>query len=195
MSLEILVSCIQAFAAEESNPLLATLPANSVVETDTRYPVDRYRFDGLGMNAYYHCHGANNRPEQEHGHFHLFLQSGNKWSHLAALSMDQQGQPLQWFSVNLWVTGEAWGETADLLEQLDRIPCEPALSLTEQWLLAMAHFYRPVLQQLLEQRDQQIEALACGRDLATVQQDRQIYTLSSREIKLLEDIQQAAGLV
>jgi hypothetical protein len=195
MSLAALVNCIQAFAAESSNPVLATLPSDAAVETERKYPAERYCFGGAGLSAYYHCHGADNRPADEHGHFHLFVQLDHQWSHLAALSMDRQGQPLQWFSVNLWVTGETWSDPDKLIAALDQLEDKASLSLTEQWLLAMTRFYRATLEHLLVQRDQQLETLRNGRDLDTVWQDRQIYTLSSLNINLFQDIQQSAEVL
>ena len=37
--------------------------------------------------------------------------------HLAALSLDVNGQPVRWFTTNRWVTGEHW-RPAVLIERL-----------------------------------------------------------------------------
>ena len=104
--------------------------------------------------------------------------------------MDIFGQPLQWFTVNHWVTGETWLNASQLVDGLDKLFSEipQDLKLVEEWLLAMLRFYKPGLKALLLKRDQQIEELSKKLDIDTLLHDRSIYFLSQRDICLLKDL-------
>ena len=142
MSVETLIDVINQFAAQQSNPVLEILPRDGHIEYDRKYPEPILDFATGGVCAYYHCHSTANRPAAEHGHFHIFLQNeAGQWCHLAGLSVDAYGQPLQWFTVNHWVTGEAWGQSQVLLHGLACLVSSPQHNLVEQWLLALLQFY------------------------------------------------------
>jgi hypothetical protein len=183
-----LVQSIKAFADRRSNPVLEILPADGVVELDRRYPEDLLDFNNAGLRAYYHCHTASERPDNEHGHFHIFVRIPAGWSHVAGLSMDNNGQPLQWFTVNHWVTGEEWCGAEELAAHLKAVQLSENLGLTEQWLYTMLDFYHPVLAQLFDERDRAIERHCTEWQGETVLQERSIYCLSTYVIDLLQDI-------
>lgn len=160
-----------------------------MVEYDHKYPEPVLSFSGMGLRAYYHCHSWSSPPAGEHGHFHIFVRmSDGRWTHLAGLSMDKQGQPLQWFTVNHWVTGEHWKEPAEIMMEIDTMrECEDWL-LVEQWLWHMIEFYRPVLETLLAERDARVNKLMSCGGREELMQDRNIYILSSQDIDLFNDI-------
>ena len=197
MSAQTLVQCINQFALKDINPVITVLPDNGVLEFDRKYPQPMLTFSGLGLRAYYHCHTSASRPEIEHGHFHVFIKTDNEeWSHLAGLSMDNLGQPIQWFTVNHWVTGEKW-ITADILErQLEKLLMgnKHELMLVEKWLLAMLEFYQQSLNHLLQERDQKINSLLAQKKLEAVLKDHVIYDLSQTKINLLNDLESCANL-
>jgi hypothetical protein len=110
------------------------------------------------------------------------------WTHLAGLSMDTQGQPLQWFTVNHWVTGEHWRNPVEIMSALDGMVEGEGWLLIEQWLWYMIEFYRPMLEILLAERDTQINKLMSRMEREDLMQDRNIYILSSQDIDLFDDI-------
>lgn len=189
MSVQALIHCISAFASNNSNPVLSILPESGEVEYEHKYPEPILSFSGAGLRAYYHCHSWSSPPAGEHGHFHIFVRMPDEnWTHLAGLSMDKQGQPLQWFTVNHWVTGEHWKRPAEIMTTLDTmLECKDWL-LIEQWLWHMVEFYRPMLETLLAKRDVQVDKLMSGREREDLMQDRNVYILSSQDIDLFDDI-------
>jgi len=197
MTGQALLHCINQFARKKTNPVIAVLPDNGVVEFDRKYPSPMPSFSGLGIRTYYHCHTSKSRPGTEHGHFHIFIKIDEKhWCHLAGLSMDNLGQPIAWFTVNHWVTGETWA-TADILEQrLKNLLSEDKhkLSLVEQWLLSMIRFYQQSINHLLKERDQQLNTYLSEKTLEEVRDDRAIYFLSLHNINLLNDLETYANL-
>jgi hypothetical protein len=187
-----LIRCIQIFASQGSNPLLSILPDNSIVEMKRKYPDPILSFSDIGIRAYYHCHTSELRPKAEHGHFHIFIRiDDNEWSHLAGLSMDNLGQPLQWFTVNHWVTGGSWVDGLNLENQLARVLTKelPRIETVENWILAMLGFYTPALMEILKDRDQQIDKYSRDKETSEVFNDRNIYLLSHQDIDLLSDLQ------
>ena len=197
MSAQALVECINQFALQDTNPVISILPDTGVVDFKQKYPQPMLSFSGMGLRAYYHCHDSDSQPENEHGHFHIFLQINDKqWSHLAGLSMDHMGQPLQWFTVNHWVTGETWNPADILGKQLIQLLNyeRQNLEMVERWLLAMLEFYQQPINNLLIQRDQRIDELIQGKEFDSILKDRTIYDLSSDKINLLSDLESYASL-
>lgn len=197
MPVQALVHCINQFALQESNPVISVLPETGIIKLKQKYPQPMLSFSGMGLRTYYHCHPSDSKPETEHGHFHIFLSiDDDKWSHLAGLSMDRLGQPLQWFTVNHWVTGETWKSSAILEQQLNQLLYSQRhnLDLVEQWLLAMLEFYKQTLKLLLKQRDQRINELSEKDHLDTVLKNHSIYDLSIIKINLLNDLESYATL-
>lgn len=197
MPVQALVQCINQFALQETNPVISILPDSGVVKANQKYPRPMMTFSGIGLRAYYHCHTSDSRPEMEHGHFHIFLKVDNEqWSHLAGLSMDRMGQPIQWFTVNRWVTGETWN-TAEILAIFFNQLLESKTrnsDLVERWLLAMLGFYQQTINHLLEKRDQRLEELAQGEDIETTLKDHNIYDLSQSTVNLLSDLESYVNL-
>ena len=69
---------------------------------------------------FYHAH-----PQSpEHGHFHLFCRHRSQLVHLAALAMDNQGEPVSLFTVNRWVTGDFFVPAAKLAGYVTRFRME-----------------------------------------------------------------------
>lgn len=142
---------------------------------EDHYPKGDVYDEETGSQYYYHAH----RPESgEHGHFHTFLRAAamppdigpapyagpagrplgaDAVCHLVAISMDRLGFPVGLFTVNRWVTGDAWYAADDVIRMLDFFgidhanPSWPA----NRWITAMLRLFRP-----------QIEALIVTRDIA-----------------------------
>jgi Domain of unknown function (DUF6969) len=178
----------------ETNPVLQVINTEAPLQENKKYPVDLLHFSQTGWRAYYHCHPAsrkgNHRFQGEHGHFHIFVRINSNpemWSHLVALAMDNMGQPLGWFTVNHWVTGEVWESATNLDEYLKNIPYSVQNNLLERWILSLVDLSRDSISSLLYERDKVIK-LKHGKEL-DIKQDRQLYLLSEIPIhleKLLE---------
>jgi len=195
MTAPALIQCISEFAPHNSTPVLSVLPESGVVEYDHKYPEPILSFSGSGLRAYYHCHSWSSPPAGEHGHFHIFVRTTDKnWTHLAGLSMDNDGQPLPWFTVNHWVTGEHWRKPEEIIAAFDAVVENDDWLLTEQWLWHLVEFYRPVLEALLAERDVQLNKLSSGNESDELMQDRNVYILSSHDIELFDDIKQQAQI-
>lgn len=97
---------------------------------------------------FYHAHGR-----EEHGHFHVFLNSKRKLSHVVGISVDEYGKPIKLFTVNQWVTNETWQSAKKLLSYIHSLEIHEEDSL-DGWIAAMIHLYYPQIASLLETRDE-----------------------------------------
>lgn len=150
------------------------------------------RHDALARDGrwqfYYHAH-PDARVQGEHGHFHIFRRDGlGHLMHLVALSLDARGNPLAWFTTNLWVTGGHWGRRDRLQRDL------PTLDLTlhggrlrgvAAWLTGLVHAYALPLQALLDARDTALDVHArrLGVSLRTARADRTVSILSRHPMR------------
>jgi hypothetical protein len=147
-----------------------------------------------GTRFYYHAHRLD---DPEHGHFHLFVhgQRAGEFMHLAALSLDVNGQPMRWFTTNRWVTGEHWRPAAQLLPHLRRwhVRTGGRLAPVATWLNAMVALYADELAQLLRERDARMAPLLQGRSRAgceAVLEDRSLDVISECPALLATKISQ-----
>ena len=179
-------------AEAETNPVLQIINPELPLQENKKYPADLLRFNKTGWRAYYHCHPANraghHRFKGEHGHFHLFVRINNspdKWSHVAALAMDSMGQPLGWFTVNHWVTGEEWESASRLIDFISSPPYEEQDSLVETWLLSMLALSSDYVKTILLERDEVLKKYELKNNNQDVKQDREIYLLSEIPVNLM----------
>lgn len=182
-------------AEAETNPVLQVINPGQTMEENTRYPAGLLNFNNLGWRAYYHCHPAsrkgNHNFKGEHGHFHLFIKiqdNPDTWSHLAALAMDNMGQPLGWFCVNQWVTGESWQDKGVLLSHLHKIPYKDQSILVERWLLSLLSLESENIAELLNQRDEALNKFMEQEDINSIKKNKDIYLLSEVKIDLNKTI-------
>ncbi len=119
---------------------------------------------------YYHRHRG-----EEHGHFHLFLESPAippncippsrkkekepPFVHLLALSMDNEGLPIKLFTTNQWVSGGIWIKAEDLCPIVERFKVDHAFPSwpANQCLNALLRLFSPQISELLHARDAAIE--------------------------------------
>ena len=187
-----LLDTLRALGERRTNPVLLLLGDPPHIREGVRYPQDALRFGGHGLRAYYHSHGDPWRRNDEHGHFHLFVAESDAadtaWGHLAALSIDGEGQPQAWFTVNNWVTAGPWLPADRLLARvadfLAKAQDDCDLSLTERWLTHMLGLFRHRLPELLAGRDAALEARQGERPLKEALNDRSIYELSRQPLDL-----------
>ena len=178
-----LLVLLQEMAARNTNAVLQILANVDHLETDCRYPDAGLLFADKRWRAYYHCHETNSICPNEHGHFHLFTDIGDQtWAHVVGLSIDAEGQPLQWFMVNRWVTDGPWLDRKIFLDQLKYVSANNDECLAGNWLGILLQLYRDTLSDLLKRRDQQLN-LTKG-SLQDTLEDREIYALAAQEFDL-----------
>ena len=188
---ETLTDCILDMAEEKTNPVLEVIDISEPLVENKKYPPNLLRFNQLGWRAYYHCHPAtragNHRFQGEHGHFHIFVRTKTHpegWSHLVALAMDNMGQPLGWFTVNHWVTGEEWESAKYLIMHLKKIPYAEQDKLVERWLLSLLDVSRNMIESILYDRDKLIELKQDKTRESNIKQDKNVYLLSEISINI-----------
>ena len=193
---ETLLQCLLDMGESNSNPVLEVISGESTVVEEVKYPKGHLHFNGTGWRAYYHTHANHSDIHHvfsaEHGHFHFFVRvdkASDTWSHLGALSMDALGQPLRWFMVNHWVTGESWVEANPLIALIENIPYQKQDSILEQWLLCMLYIYKAEISGLLLRRDQQPNIQDEQQ-----RQNREIYLLAEGKIDLQQKLEQIFNL-
>jgi len=181
------------FGNRRTNPVLDVLPQNEPFRLNQKYPAQRLRFGDGQWRAYYHSHSDEYpSPWEEHGHFHLFYRVDNQgntaadWSHVVALSMSAEGQPVRWFTVNNWVCGDRWLEARELAERV-RFSSQgdtPA----GRWLACMTRFYRHRIVELLFARDRDLDQVGKHTSLPDALADRNIYYLADQVIDLKREL-------
>ena len=139
------------------------------------YPKGDIYDHATNSQYFYHAHVKGQR-KGEHGHFHTFLrakgmaagvapvlyESEAEWpegdsalSHLISISMDPKGFPIGLFSVNRWVTGEAWYTADDVVQMLGRFNIDHASPSwpANRWITAMLRLFQPQIIDLVRKRD------------------------------------------
>jgi len=185
----IIIESLSCFADKQSNLVLDILNGQIPHENE-KFPEGELNFAGAGWRGFYHCHASVGKNPNEHGHFHLFVhcnaKQGNSsnWTHVAALSIDNEGQPRSWFTVNQWVTGANWLSADETITLLDGIQIPDEANVTEKFLLAMLGLYHDDLEKLLLERDRQLTRINADRKMDDTLCDRNVYMLSQQSIEL-----------
>jgi len=184
-----LISVIEEMGLKQSNPVLELLGKNTSVTLEKKYPEVKGYLGNNEWRAFYHCHDSQQKPKEEHGHFHVFINVDNVedtsvWPHLACLSIDCYGQPLQWFTVNQWVTNGSWLTSDQLMESLSQCEINESMSLVEKWLLCMVRCYQNDINQLLQDRDTHLLDLGWDQKSEELMKDRGLYVLSEQVVNL-----------
>jgi hypothetical protein len=187
MDAQHLYHVIVEMAQKLSNPVLEVLGEIKQPEQGVKYPSDKLDFGRDDLLAYYHSHPEPWLRPDEHGHFHFFIRQCNErqtdWAHVAALSMDTEGQPRQWIMTNRWVTGGDWLFADDLYACLHRVMMIDSghVSLLEAWLYYVLKIFLPDLKHLLRCRDEMADT--AGLD------NREQYDLAQMPVDMLSRLQ------
>jgi hypothetical protein len=107
-------------------------------------------------------------------------------SHLIAIALDGNGEPVRLFTTNRWVTGETWYRADDVIRALDRFTldrAEPA-ALANIWLGAIVRLYQPEIARLLRKRDEAVMDPIRRRRRVDVFEDPKFEIISSLSIDL-----------
>ncbi len=164
----------------------AVLAGVSEVVAWQRYPAGGVADKDSGAHYYYHAHEPGEGPE--HGHFHCFLRPSGvdgPFHHLIAVAVDGEGKLARLFTVNRWVTGEAWLPATEIIALLPRFDIQLARPdyLVNRWLTAVTRLYADEIANLLVARDIALAPiLARGWDAAL--EDRAFDVLSERQVSL-----------
>ena len=112
-------------------------------------------------------------------------------SHLVAIAVDAQGQPIRLFTTNRWVTGETWYAAADVVAMLDRFVVDlarPSWPLN-RWISALFRLFRPRMAALLQARDDAVMSWRRRhRGKVHVLEDRRLEITSALDIDLEEEL-------
>jgi hypothetical protein len=165
-------------------------PKNDLVDIDS------------GYEMYYHAHplGESDKSKNlEHGHFHLFqrdLDEPNKFTHLIAISLNQQGLPIKLFTTNQWVTGETIREVKKLKLVLAdfRVNTKGRMAPLARWVSGLVHIFHDEAIDLLRVRDQKMKKLSgSGKDKNFFLEDRKHHVLSEVRVNLINKLESLVG--
>jgi len=140
-----------------------------------------------GWQLYAHTHPAHHPLPwglpTEAAHLHLFQRSSQgELAHLLGLSLDARGQPLLWFTTNLWVTGGRWLDAAAAHNALLQASWQRGgrLAGVVAWLHDLIQAYRSPLADLLQKRDTAVGRIAATSNctMESALQDRTVSLLS-----------------
>jgi hypothetical protein len=116
-------------------------------------------------------------------------------SHLIAIAMDRDGNPVRLFTTNRWVTGETWYAAADVMAMLDRFAVDlarPSRPLN-RWLGAMFRLFKPQMRALIQARDDAVMSWRRRhRGKVHVFEDRRLEVTSALDIDVEEQIRHVA---
>ncbi|WP_407275495.1 DUF6969 family protein [Halothiobacillus sp. DCM-1] len=151
------------------------------------YPADDSQDSETGAMFYYHAHEAGERPEDEHGHLHLFIRapSGEGFSHVVACSMAADGRLRSLFTTNRWVTDETWCSAEHLISVYrDEFVIDRARPswLVVRWLMALTQVLSPYIDSLLRARDQVVAEFAGG--ISAVAENRDLHVITETPVDL-----------
>lgn len=205
----VIAETMRVLARSETDIVAEVLATSPTFYEWDHLPSDDVFDHDAGSQYYYHAHPKSENGlgihDTEHGHFHTFLREPttpgaprSPESHLIAIAMNAAGVPIALFTVNRWVTGEAWRPAPDLANalpqfQIDHVRPSWPLNL---WITSMLVLFRPQIITLMQQRDDAIAAAsAAGRALEEVFEDRSLDVLSHLHIDLVAHIDAVLGEV
>ncbi|WP_068432732.1 hypothetical protein [Magnetospirillum sp. XM-1] len=152
---------------------------------------------------YYHSH-----RDGEFGHIHLFQRprgmprglaplvataDPDAPCHLIAVGFGARGEATELFTTNRWVTGEAWYRADAVKAMVAGLRLAPAgpWAPVARWLAAMVEFYRPLIDVLIDERDQAVAAWGRAHPGRDELNDERLEITSARSIDPAADL---AGL-
>lgn len=203
-----LISCYQGLARKGEH-ILQGLLAGEATRQWQHWPADDAIDATSGYQWFYHSHSPEDRQEgngDEHGHFHLFartsacralplrLRRGDRLRqlvgydrsattrHLLCVSLNAKGLPIELFTVNSWVTGDAMLDaeaTGWLLAHLRLATGYPEIDTLLSCTVALC---ASQVQALLDARDAVLLHTALTE--SEIFSDRTVEVLSSQRIDI-----------
>lgn len=206
-----LLSCADEFFAInralilDHQTILTELLRDELVTAPVRwqhYPMADVIDPSSGAMFYYHAHDSTDRPDDEHGHFHLFIQPevATGFSHFVALSLDARGGIRSIFTTNRWVTDEQMRPAKTLIEWLPQafvIDRSRPSWLVSRWLMMVVRLLVPQIQQALWMRDSALSWDGVQELPDALQEDRARHVLSEVPINMIDVLEkiQREGLL
>lgn len=169
----VVIETITQMAAEQKPLMLRVVPEKGATFW-THYPKGDARDRFSKSRWYYHVHAAGKRDVDEHGHFHLFLHRSQLpvglepkvWpplgekakahvTHLVGLSIDTNGIPRSWFTVNRYVTNEFLYPADVMIDHIADFNVDHTKQddLVNRFVTSMVALYRDEIAYLLRKRD------------------------------------------
>jgi len=168
---------------------------------------------------YYHAHppeDRNNIRTDEHGHFHTFMRPpgfppeveqlselgglpaacpSSGLTHLIAVSVNFAGDPVRLFTTNRWVTDETWYPAAEVKRILPHflVTRESRCSQTSAWISSLLTMYGPLIELLMDARDETVRAHDTSQPIHKAWSDRSLEVTSVADISLEKDIDAIIG--
>jgi hypothetical protein len=208
---ERILECYDVLQKTSDNIVGEILKNQGVFYEMDHYPTgDLYDAD-THSQYYYHAHRAN-----EHGHFHTFVreagipkgvkpikqshadfmdQRDDKLSHLVAISMNRAGYPVSLFTTNRWVTAENWYKADDVINMLDLFSithAQPSWPVNI-WITNMFRLFRPQIENLLRERDENVAKWVKEHPDEDVFEDRGLDFTSTLDISVEDQINSVAA--
>lgn len=163
------------------------------------FPVDDVIDSQSGCQYFLHRHSSDHAENSLHIHFF------KRWrppelnlaiddtipTHLAALELGPEGEPLGWFTVNQWVVGDYW-QTAEgtialfqdwVISQPDEGRGDLMNPICHEWLVALMQLHlHGTIADLLEERDQKLDVMVDQNPNQNVLEDRSIEVFGFKSI-------------
>jgi hypothetical protein len=100
------------------------------------------------------------------------------------------GRVSELFTTNRWVTGEAWYRAEAVKAMVAKLRLAPggAMAPVAEWLAALVAFYRPLIEVLVDERDQAVEVWKRGHHGHDELNDERLEITSSRAIDPAVDL-------
>ena len=118
--------------------------------------------------------------------------ASEKFTHLVAIALNQQGLPIKLFTTNGWVTGEVMQEAKKikrLLAQFE-INAKGRMAPLARWVSGLVHLFQDEIFELLTVRDQKIQTLtAKNKSRSRVLEDQSHHVLSEVRVDLLNKLE------
>ena len=202
---------VAALAEAGKNPVTEVLGGVDVVEEWAHFPAGDVIDAATQCQYYYHAHAAEERAENEHGHFHTFVRpqkldptlvpvalSGNanaddpaSWAmHLVGISTDASGRLIRLFTTNRWVTDEAWYGADDVIAMLDCFDMSgdtPSTALN-RWVTGVTAMFHPQIADLVRERDAAVARHRAAHPARDVFEDRALQVTSEIPIDFIAQV-------
>lgn len=210
------MECFRVLAKTGDNIVGEILRGTGTFTEWEHYPTNDAYDPESHAQYYYHAHPPEDRPIEEHGHFHLFMRpkgmpagtrpasvpdftplpgDNDALSHIVAISMDRFGMPRRLFTTNRWVTGETWYPAASVIRMIDGFSIDIVRPnwLVSLWITSMVRLFRPEIVQLLQERDRAVARWNRQHPGAYVFEDRGLEITSIADIDVEARVRRLIG--
>ncbi len=207
---EVILECYRVLQKSSSNVVGETLRHQGEFFEWDHYPNGDVYDHETHSQYYYHAHPPENRAHvwgNEHGHFHTFLRpkgmpkkikpaklpdyvkpggDNDALTHFVGFSMDNAGYPVRIFTTNRWVTGETWYDAKSVKTLLPRFNMDLSTPswATNLWITNMLILFRPMIENLLDQRDDAVARWQMEHPDINAYEDRALEITSIADISV-----------